>query len=397
MKGPSPRRLWKYATGRLRLRKFLCAPGDGRLRPQIPAQALYWSLLIGQRLREWSLHGVEALVRSPARRGLAVSTRFSEDTLSYFLERLEAEPTRRAAAQLARQAKRNKAFDNTAFIGLALDGTGAGRSRRRRCPWCRPWRGADPQAKGYHHQLVMISVVGTGLSLPLDVEPYGPGDSEYAAGQRLLRRTVAHLGRAFADYVVVDGGFATAPFLHAAGELGLKVVARLKENLPELWAAAQKRFAGRPPQDCFRQGQDRIELWDAWDFDPWESLEWPTVRVIRYRQLKPNGQVIEAWWLTNFSPHRVSARTLYRLAKSRWEIENQGFNEAKNHHGLEHICHHESNSLLMQWLIMVLALSIERLYRLRYLHRGTHPVRSPMELLRCLRLALRQPTPPDTS
>lgn len=361
MKGPSPRRLWKYATGRLRLRKFLCAPGDGRLRPQIPAQALYWSLLIGQRLREWSLHGVEALVRSPARRGLAVSTRFSEDTLSYLLERLEAEPTRRAAAQLARQAERNKAFDNTAFIALARDGT------------------------------------GTGLSLLLGAEPYGPGDSEYAAGQRLLRRTVAHLGRRFADYVVVDGGSATAPFLHAAGEPGLRVVARLKENLPELWAAAEKRFAGRPPQDCSRQGQDRIELWDAWDLDPWESLKWPTVRLIRYRQLKPNGQVIEAWWLTNFSPHRVSARTLYRLAKSRWEIENQGFDEAKNHHGLEHIYHHEGNSLLMLWLIMVLALSIERLYRLRYLHRGAHPVRSPIKLLRCLRLALRQPTPPDTS
>jgi len=36
----------------------------------------------------------------------------------------------------------------------------------------------------------MISVVGTGLSLPFDGEPYGPGDSEYAAGQRLLRRVV---------------------------------------------------------------------------------------------------------------------------------------------------------------------------------------------------------------
>lgn len=397
MKGPSPARLWKYVTGRLRLGKFLRAPGDGRLRPQIPAQALYWALLIGQLLRESSLRAVEALVRSAARPALAVSTSFSDDTLGYFLERLEAEPSRQAAAQVLLRAKRNKAFDNTAFIGLALDGTGVGRSQRRRCPWCRPWCNAQGQLLGYRHQLVMISVVGTGLSLPFDVEPYGPGDSEYAAGQRLLRRAVAHLGRRFADYVVVDGGFATAPFLHTASELGLKVVARLKENLPELWAAAQKRFAGRPAQDRFREGQDWIELWDAWDFDPWESLQWPTVRVIRYRQCKPNGEVIEAWWLTNFSPHRVGARTLYRLAKSRWEIENQGFNEAKNHHGLEHICHHEGNSLLVQWLIMVLALTIERLYRLRYLHRGAHPVRSPIELLRCLRLALARPIPPDTS
>ena len=84
----------------------------------------------------------------------------------------------------------------------------------------------------------MVSVVGTGLSLPCDGEPYGPGDSEYAAGQRLLRRVIGSVGKRLAQYVVVDGEFATAPFLHTAGELGLRVVARLKDNLPELLAAA---------------------------------------------------------------------------------------------------------------------------------------------------------------
>ena len=46
---------------------------------------------------------------------------------------------------------------------------------------------------GFSHQLATISVVGTGLSLPFDAEPYGPGDSEYAAGQRLLARAVSQL------------------------------------------------------------------------------------------------------------------------------------------------------------------------------------------------------------
>ena len=41
---------------------------------------------------------------------------------------------------------------------------------------------------------------------------------------------------------MVDAEFATAPFLHTAGDLGLSVVARLKGNLPELCAAAQQRF-----------------------------------------------------------------------------------------------------------------------------------------------------------
>jgi Transposase DDE domain len=228
------------------------------------------------------------------------------------------------------------------------------------------------------------------------VEPFGPGDSEYAAGRRLLQRAVASLGPRFAQYLVVDGEFATAPFLHAADEVGLAVVARLKANLPELLQAAEKRFRRRPPTRTYHDAGDRVEIWDADDFDPWETLQWQTVRVIRYRQHKPNGTVIEAYWLTNLSIRKAGGLSLYHMAKSRWEIENQGFNDAKSRHGLEHLSHHHSNSLLMQWLLTALALSIERLYRMRYLHRGAHAIRTAIEFCRLLRLSLGRRSRTDT-
>lgn len=391
MTGPSPRALWKYVSRRLRLGRFFRSPGDGRPQPQIPAKALLWIMLLGQLLREFSFHGLEALVRSPARRNLVVATAFGEDSLSYFTERLDAGSLRGAIAGTLHQAKRNKAFENTRLIGLAVDGTTAGRSTNSGCPLCRPFHNAAHEEIGYRHHLVAISVVGTGLSLPFDVEPYGPKDSEYQAAQRLLRRARSHLGARFADYLVVDGGLATAPFLHAAGDAGWPVIARLKENLPELFAQVRKRFHSQAPQDTFREGKDRVELWDAEDFDPWETLRWPTVRVLFYRQHKPDGTLIEASWLTDLSRRRVGSRSLYHLAKSRWEIENQGFNDAKNRHGLEHVCHHHPNSLLITWLITMWALTIERLYRLRYLRRGSHPLRSAIDLVRCLWLSLSRP------
>lgn len=58
----------------------------------------------------------------------------------------------------------------------------------------------------------MATVVGGELTLQVGVEPCGPGDSEYAAGQHLLARLRQGLGVRFLDYVV-DGEFATAPFL----------------------------------------------------------------------------------------------------------------------------------------------------------------------------------------
>lgn len=397
MTGATPRRLWGYACRRLRLRAYFREPGDGRVRPQIPAQVLLWALLIGQVLREWSFHGVEALVRSPARRALRVARRFGDDTLGYFTERLDPGPTRAALARVVQRAKRNKAFDDSRWIGVAIDGTGAGHSQVAHCALCHPLRAADARVVGSLHHLCVITVVGTGLSLPFDVEPYGPGDSEYAAGQRLLRRAVGAVGRRFADYVVADGEFATAPFLHAAGDLGLRVVARLKGNLPELFAAAQARFAAQAPTASFEVARDRIEVWDAEDFDPWEALRWPTVRVLRYRQHKPDGTVVEAYWLTDWPVRQVGSRALYLMAKARWEIENQGFNDAKTRHGLEHLAHHHVNSVLIGWLLVIFALTIERLYRLRYLRRGTHQPHTAIELVRQLRLSLGRPVPTDTS
>jgi len=397
VKGPTPKRLWDYVGRRLRLGAYLKEPGDGRQRPQIPARVLLWALLIGRLLREPSFHGIEQLVASAGARALSLARGFGDDALAYFTERLGAAGTRRALAETVRRAKRNKAFENARFLGLAIDGTTAGRTRKSGCALCRPFRSAAGEILGYRHHLVAISVVGAGLSLPFDVEPYGPGDSEYAAGQRLLRRAVEKLGRRFADYVVVDGAFATAPFLHLASELGLAVVARLKDNLPELAAAVEERFGRRPPNRVYREGKDRIEIWEADDFQPWATLNWKRVRVVRYRQHKPDGSLIEADWLTNFPAAKASGLSLYRMAKSRWEIENQCFNDAKNRYGLAHVAHHHANSILVNWLLTLLAILIERLYRLRHLHRGRHPVRSAQSLCRQLWLSLGREAAFDSS
>jgi hypothetical protein len=320
------------------------------------------------------------LVRSAARRALAVSRSFSDDALDYFTERLDPTCTRAALARVLHQAKRNKVFETSGGIGLAVDGSTVGWRASSGCSLCRPYR-KDQEIAGYRHHVVLATVVGTGLTLPFDVEPYGPGDSEYAAGQRLLRRAVELLGVRFAAYVVVDGEFATAPFLHLASKLGLPVVARLKANLPELWAAAQKRFRSQRPKLTFRHGADRVELWDAEDFDPWENLNRETVRVLFYRQQKRQGYRSV---LAHGFPNRASQQSgvVSPCQESVGDRESR-VNDAKNRHDLEHICHHHPNSLLLTWLVISLALTIERLYRLRYLHCGTPCVLARSSFICC--------------
>ena len=149
---------------------------------------------------------------SKARRNLSVSRTFGDDALGYFTARLDPAPTRTALAVVLHRAKRNKAFEDCRFVGLAIDGTTGGRRRKKGCPLCRPYRNAKKEILGYRHHFVLGAVVGGDLVLPADIEPYGPGDSEYAAGKRLLARVRENLGARFIDYVVVDGEFATRLF-----------------------------------------------------------------------------------------------------------------------------------------------------------------------------------------
>lgn len=396
MKGPTVLSIFHYASFTLALKSFLHQPGDGRMHPKIPASCLSWGLLLGALLRLNSANRLEWLANSADRRELGLATGFGDDAVAYFTERVDPEVIRHRLAATLKLAKTNKVFDETAFIGLAIDSTGAGRTTKTACPLCHPIKDPQGNVTCQLHHFAMVTVVGSGITLPFDAEPYQSGDSEYAAGKRVLKRAVSHLGPRFADYIVADGKFATAPFLHTADAVGLPIQARLKDNLPELSAAADARFSQSPPTMKFQHGQDWVEAWDADDFDPWEALNWPTVRVMRYRQHKKNGAIIQADWLTDFPIAKLGTCSFFKLTKSRWEIENQGFNDGKNLYGLEHIQHHHPNSMLVNWLFMLLALVIERTYRIRYLHRGSHPRITAMQLKDTLWLNLR-PAGPNTS
>ena len=212
-----------------------------------------------------------------------------------------------------------------------------------------------------------------------------------------MRRALPALGARFADSGGGDGGVATAPFLHAVGALGRRVGARRTGNRPARAAAVRARFARRPPTAPSRVGRDRVEGGDADALAPGESRQWPPVRVLRSRQHQPDGTGVAADWLTDFPRRQVSARSRYPLAQSRWEVENQGFNDGKTRYGLEHIRRPHAASLLICWLRVALGRTIERRYRLRYLPRGMHPPYTAIAWVRLFRLSLGAPLPAESS
>ncbi len=94
---------------------------------------------------------------------------------------------------------------------------------------------------------------------------------------------------------------------------------------------------------------------------------------------------------------QAGSLSVYHMAKSRWELENQGFHDAKNRYGMEHICHHQANSVLVSRLITLLAWSSSASTASALRTASWHPVRSAEHLCRLLRLSLSRPSAPDSS
>ena len=197
MKGPTVQSIFHYTCHPLALRTFLDQPGDGRIQPEIPAACLSLALLIGAILRIGSANRLEWLARAADRKQLGLARGFGDDALAYFTERVDPEVVRQRSAVTPKLAKSNKVFVQAAFLGRALDGSGAGRTTQKACPPCHPVKDSHGDTLYQLHYFVMISMVGAGVTLPFDVEPYRPGNSGYAAGKCVLKRSGEHLGPRF--------------------------------------------------------------------------------------------------------------------------------------------------------------------------------------------------------
>ena len=160
MKVPSLLSIRNYACHTLGLRTFLDQSGDGRTQPEIPAVGLSWALPLGGILRLVSANRLEWLANFGRRTDLGLTRTFGGDALANFTERVDPEVIRHRAAETLKLAKYNKVFEEAAFIGLAIDGTGAGHTTKTPCPLCHPIKDSNGKVTGHNHYFVMIRVVG---------------------------------------------------------------------------------------------------------------------------------------------------------------------------------------------------------------------------------------------
>lgn len=221
----------------------------------------------------------------------------------------------------------------------------------------------DKEVTQYYHRGVVCHLIGQDLAIPLDVEMQRPGEGEVPAAKRLLERVFASHGRYF-DAVVGDGLYLEAPFINFCRERHKHVVVVVKGDHRLLLQDAQGLFSQKVPGQ-WSEGRRTVQYWDEEGFTSCEGVSEPlrvlhTVETVRRReriarQWKESEEISSWYWATTFNQRQLSTREFYRAGHGRWDIENDCFNSASAHWGLDHVFKHEPTAIVNFILTLFLA------------------------------------------
>ncbi len=245
----------------------------------------------------------------------------------------------------------------------------------------------DPTKKAhYYENAVVIATVGELDAMHLvyrfDRIPKGKGESTVAMAS-LTALYKEHPG--YCDFVTLDAGYAKAPVLNLIGNQNKWFVVRVKQEDYNIIKDADGTFAAQEPAYRFTNVQLRdgtkywydVEIWEDENFTSWEAVDMP-LRCLKVREIRKTrdgaGEYheesdIETHLVTNAPIASVMARTIWKIAHLRWDVENNVINTLKNDWNLKHAFSYDSDVVQKVWQIAVLFYNLFQCFTYRNIRR----------------------------
>lgn len=401
----------KYACEVYGLPDLLHRLTDGRRDPTIPTVEVVTSLFQAALLRLPSINALEGDLKEPdfqrliGRKPTPDIKAFSAEVIYNVLDKLGIGDLRDGIEDVLWVAERNKAFREGSYGTLrdvALDGWEPFASFDRHCETClvrkvkvkNPATGEVEERLQYYHRYVVAMLVGPVLDVVLDIEPVRNDEARRQAGEdahhegeltaalRLLDRLHVTYG-SFIDAFVLDALYANGPILTKLDEYdyGGFIVLKKEDNEPLKEALAL--FEGTPPCERYDdpETKEHIDFWEACDIDTLETFK-GKVRVIRAVITHEDGKR-HTWCFATVGKRacKVGRRTALKAVRSRWHIENTGFNQWVQYWNLGHVYHHTPSALLAVLLLWALVFNLLQLFVYRRLLRPRNPA-DPTDTIR---------------
>jgi len=290
----------------------------------------------------------------------------SGDTIGRVFGLMCPDPMRYMLKSIAYQLKRNKALlTKWPLRFVSVDGHELFSSRSRCCDRClkRTITVKDKPVTEYYHRVVACHVIGLELPLPLDLESILPGEGEVIAAERLLERVFRNYPRFF-DVVVVDGLYLEAPFFNFCLAHDKHVIAVIKSERRILMQDAAGLFRDIEPQ-ILREKTVQARIWDEEGFNTFEGVKIP-VRVLHAEEEETKRHRVAGkwtwnthnhnwWWATTLPKSMATTRLVWRAAHSRWDIENDLFDDLVQNWSMNHCYRHSANAIITLLLTLLVA------------------------------------------
>lgn len=230
------------------------------------------------------------------------------------------------------------------------------------------------QESEYYYRMTVCNLLNTQIDLPLDAEPVLPGENEVASAKRMIERLCDNYTSLF-DVVVADALYMEGPFVNFCLGRNKDVIIVLKKNYPSLLEDAQSLIEGMRPLS-WDEGERTIQAWDIEGFVT-DTIDVP-LRVLHTKEtyikkVIKAGQIVEElitadwWWATTVSSRRLGTRDLWKIAHSRWQIENEIFNTLGQHWFLNHCYKHDPVAIVNFTLVLFIAFMLVQCFYKRNL------------------------------
>ena len=303
-------------------------------------------------------------------------------TVNEFLERLDPGELEKIQSDIVYRMIRRKSFDDAKILGkwlVLVDGTeldeGYNKKNENYLSRCYN-RGKENECTKYHRSVLEAKIyLGNGLVCSMatefieNSEEYNEKkqseeeikqDCERKAFVRMADKIKKRFPR-LPICIVADGLYVSERVIQICEDNKWEYIIRYKEGCAP---TIEEEYRSIPE----KERKDNAEYINGVVFRDRE------VNVLKYRETKiKKGEAVttEFAWITSIEIASKNAEKLVRAGRSRWEIENQGFNRQKRWQGdIEHACSYNECAQKNHYFLEQISDFMKQLYEYYFLKKN---------------------------
>jgi len=371
------KKLIRYSNKIFDLFTIIASITDIRIKPQIPTLKIITAIIIMYFTNQGSLHSLSQEITFKRLKADVPSV----STIARVADSMDLDKIRAVGMAIYKKARVKKMLApcHRMWVGV-VDAHEQATSAYCKCKYCKSrsvTRKDGVKDIQYYHQFVAFILAGPKISFILDIEPILPGEGELKSAYRLIERVCRNYPKAF-SVVIGDGLYLRETVFKLLKRHHKYAVAVLKEERRQLFEEANRLSLLSEPE-VYRQGRTYYRVWDHSISGCWDGYG-KGVRVIVSEEATPvrvhsrNGRTFEErlnranWmWVTNLprSDNPGDLKNTVGICHSRWQIENQCFNETVNIWNADHVYRHSANGVIAFLLLLFICVNIFNIFRIR--------------------------------